>query len=306
MGSPLVSIIIATFNRSNVLRLTIEAVRASSFADWEVIVAGDGCTDDTEEVVRSFQDPRITFFNLPQSSGDQSAPNNAGLSRARGQYVAFLNHDDFWTKDHLERGLEAIRPGGIDLVAAITVAIDHHDRAHLMGVSNSGSYEPWVFFPVSSWLMRRELAARVPWRPGREIHLVPSQDWIFRAWRAGATMRSTGRITVISIGSNSRPGSYSGRHIEEYARLFASLEDPHLIPRLLVPTALRLTADLHGATPGRMFARAFRLIGRNVLLALGIHPQAMWQILKLRRRGAILDQMRRTRGLSPLPRGESR
>ena len=48
------------------------------------------------------------------------------------------------------------------------------------------------------------------------------------------------------------------------------------------------------------------IIVRNLLLALGIHPQAMWQILKLRRRGAILDQMRRTRGLSPLPRGESR
>lgn len=305
MDNPAVSIIIATFNRSNVLRLTIEAVRASSFADWEIIVVGDACTDDTEEVVRSLQDPRITFFNLPQNSGDQSAPNNAGFKRARGRYVAFLNHDDFWTKDHLERGLEAIA-GGSDLVAAITVAIDHHDHAHLMGVSNSGSYEPCVFFPVSSWLMRRELAARVPWRPGRDLHLVPSQDWLFRASRTGATMRSTGRITVISIGSNSRPGSYSGRHIEEYARLFELLADPHLVPRLLVPTALRLTADLHAATPGRLFARAFRLIGRNVLLALGIHPHAMWQILKLRRRGAILDQMRRTRGLSPLPRGESR
>ena len=269
-----------------------------------MIVVGDACTDDTEEVVRSFQDPRITFFNLPQNSGDQATPNNAGLSRARGQYVAYLNHDDLWTKDHLERGLEAI--AGSDLVAAITVGIDQHGNANLMGVSSSGSYEPWVFFPVSSWLMRRELAARVPWRPARDLRMVPSQEWLYRAWRAGATMRSTGRMTVIAIGSNGRAGSYSGRQIEEYARMAELLPDPHLVPRLLVPTALRLTAELNGVTPARLIVRAFRLIGRNVLLALGIHPHAAWQMLKLRRKGAILDRMRRTRGLSPLPRGESR
>jgi glycosyltransferase involved in cell wall biosynthesis len=303
LSNPTVSIITATFNRSNVLRLTIEAVRASSFTDWELIVIGDACTDDTEEVVLSFRDPRITFFNLPRNSGEQATPNNAGFSHARGRYVAFLNHDDFWAKDHLETCLEAM--AGADLVTAVTVAIDHHRNANLMGVSSSGSYVPWVFYPVSSWLIRRELAARVSWRPARDLHLVPSQDWLFRAWKSGATMRSTGRATVIAIGSNGRSGSYSERQIDEYSRMAELMADPDLVPRLLAPTAFRLTAEFHGATPTALISRAFRIIGRRALIAAGIHPHSVWQMFKLRRKGALLDQMRRTRGLSPLPRGES-
>lgn len=300
---PLVSIITATYNRSNVLRLTIEAVRASTIGDWEMIVVGDGCTDDTGDMVRSLEDPRITFFNLPENTGDQAAPNNAGIRRARGRYVAMLNHDDFWLPEHLQRGLDAI--GDSDLVSAITVSIDHRDTTSLLGVSSSGGYEPWGFVPVSSWLMRRELAARIPWRPAREHHMVPSQEWLFRAWKAGATIRTTGRVTVIAIGSNGRAGSYSRRHIEEYSRMAELLRtDPDLIAHLLAPVAVRLTAEQSAVTPVPLLMRAVRILVRRLVLALGMHPHAVRQMLKLRRRGALLDQMRRTRGLSPLPRGE--
>src|SRR5581483_1041903 len=87
-----VSVVIATFNRSNVLRFAIESVRWQTYPDWELIVVGDCCTDDTEEVVRSFNDPRVRFVNLPRNHGEQSVPNNFGCDLAQGEYIAFLNH----------------------------------------------------------------------------------------------------------------------------------------------------------------------------------------------------------------------
>ena len=85
---PLVSIILATYNRSPVLAHAIESVRRSTLTDWELIVVGDGCTDDTAAVVASFDDPRVTFINLPRNVGEQSGPNNEGLRLARGRYIA--------------------------------------------------------------------------------------------------------------------------------------------------------------------------------------------------------------------------
>ena len=75
---PGVSVIIATYQRPQVLRRAIESVRASTTADWEVVVVGDACTDDTEAVVRRFGDRRIRFSNLERNFGEQSGPNNAG------------------------------------------------------------------------------------------------------------------------------------------------------------------------------------------------------------------------------------
>ena len=91
---PLVSIVIATYNRSQVVAHAIASVRRSTITDWELIVVGDHCTDDTEAVVAGFADPRITWVNLAENAGEQSGPNNEGIRRARGRYLAFLNHDD--------------------------------------------------------------------------------------------------------------------------------------------------------------------------------------------------------------------
>ena len=85
--APVVSVIIATYNRSRVLAHAIESVRYSTVSNWELIVVGDHCTDDTAAIVASFDDPRITFINLPQNVGEQSGANNEGVRRgARSLY----------------------------------------------------------------------------------------------------------------------------------------------------------------------------------------------------------------------------
>src|SRR5688572_1019424 len=99
--SPVVSVILATYNWTSVLRYAIRTVLWQTFTDFELLVIGDGCTDDTAEVVASFRDPRIRWHNLPENTGNQAGPNNAGLAMARSEYVAYMHQDDLWLPDHL-------------------------------------------------------------------------------------------------------------------------------------------------------------------------------------------------------------
>jgi glycosyltransferase involved in cell wall biosynthesis len=94
--SPLISVITATYNWSSVLRYAIQSVLWQTLQGFEMLIIGDGCTDDSAEVVASFQDPRLRWHNLPENSGHQSMPNNTRLAMARGKYVAYLGHDDLW------------------------------------------------------------------------------------------------------------------------------------------------------------------------------------------------------------------
>ena len=122
-ATPALSVVVATYNRSQVLRHAIRSVIESTCTDWELIIVGDACTDDTGDCVASFSDPRIRYVNLPVNCGDQSGPNNHGVSLARGRYIAFLNHDDLYLRDHLETCVAALDGGGADLVwAACAVA----------------------------------------------------------------------------------------------------------------------------------------------------------------------------------------
>jgi len=81
---PRVSVIIATYNRSDVLRCAVATVQFQTLADWELIVVGDECTDETASVMREFKDPRIRFVNIPENLGEQSGPANRGFEIAQG------------------------------------------------------------------------------------------------------------------------------------------------------------------------------------------------------------------------------
>jgi glycosyltransferase involved in cell wall biosynthesis len=117
---PLVTVVIATYNRAETLKYAIESVLWQTYKNFELWVIGDCCTDHTENVVQSFaHDQRVNWYNLPQNSGYQSKPNNEGIRRGKGEYIAYLNHDDIWLPNHLEDTVSHLQKTNADIAFSI-------------------------------------------------------------------------------------------------------------------------------------------------------------------------------------------
>ena len=120
-----VSAIITTHNRADLLPRAVQSVLAQTFADYEVIIVDDGSTDHTQEVVATLNQPKIRAFRHEVSRG-QSAAINAGIERARGEYVALLDDDDEWLPSKLALQVAAL-DGADENVAMVYGWYDYVD-----------------------------------------------------------------------------------------------------------------------------------------------------------------------------------
>jgi glycosyltransferase involved in cell wall biosynthesis len=97
-----VSIIVRTYNRAYILAEALESALKQSFTDFEIIVVDDASSDNTEEVVRKFHDDRIELIRHSQNKG-VAAANNTGVQAAQGEFIAWLDSDDTWKPDKIDR-----------------------------------------------------------------------------------------------------------------------------------------------------------------------------------------------------------
>lgn len=98
----LVSVCINAYNSADVISETIESVLNQTYKNLQIIVVDDCSTDNTAEVVKSFDDKRIELYSLPKN-GNISNANNECLHRAKGEYIAHLDSDDIWVADKIEK-----------------------------------------------------------------------------------------------------------------------------------------------------------------------------------------------------------
>lgn len=213
MGRPPLTVITATFNQPAALACALSSAQAQSFADFEYLVIGDGCTDETEEMVRDTGDPRIRWTNLTENSGNQSDVNRIALEMAAGERVAYLNHDDLWYPEHLNELMTCMDDGGFELASTLALAISPEPHLHrqVVGLPTLGAQDDniRVSSMTSTVMHTHDLASRAGgWKRWRESSTVPTLDFFARARAAANRHAVLPRITCLKFHSADRLDSY--------------------------------------------------------------------------------------------------
>lgn len=265
--TPFFSIVTATYGRGRHIIPTIQSVLQQSFENFELIVVGDGCDDETESIVKSFSDKRIAWRNLPQNTGSQSFPNNEGIHVSRGDWIAYIGHDDIWTPDHLSKMHAASdQDKAADFVIAGSV---YHTPPgtgiyYVHGLFEDPKTAFRYFFPPSSVAHRRDVTERIGlWRNPHSVVRAIDHDFMWRAVEAGLKFVSTGAITTHKFAAGHRYLSYLRvTSNEQQAMLEALAGGTAPDPAQIVATAKRdgtfmlaMPTDYEAYQPGAVFER---------------------------------------------------
>ncbi len=128
-GSSLVSVVIPTYNHARFLGRALQSVLDQTYTNWEAIVVDNHSQDNTDEVVQRFACGRFTLLKI-HNNGVIAASRNMGIRAAKGEWIAFLDSDDWWKPNKLQVCFEHIN-NNVDLV---------YHRLKLVGDANPGNY----------------------------------------------------------------------------------------------------------------------------------------------------------------------
>lgn len=126
MGNPLISVIVPVYNTERYLQKCIESICKQSFDNIELICVNDGSQDKSADILKhlSAQDSRMKVIHLKQSSGSAAAPRNIGLKHANGKYIIFLDSDDYFDLNMLEKMYLHAEKYTADLVMCDNYTVD--------------------------------------------------------------------------------------------------------------------------------------------------------------------------------------
>jgi teichuronic acid biosynthesis glycosyltransferase TuaG len=129
--TPVISVILPTWNCADLLKEALDSVMAQSYKNWETIVINNNSKDHTKDVVNSFNDGRIKIIDF-DNRGVIAAARNRGIETAAGEFVAFLDSDDLWYPQKLENCLIALQAHRADVVC-------HGERHFVIAPDNQRS-----------------------------------------------------------------------------------------------------------------------------------------------------------------------
>lgn len=168
-GNPAVTVIIPTYKRPRLVGRAIESVLKQTIKDLELLVIDDCSQDETRAIVEAIGDPRVRYVKHDTNKG-LPAVRNTGIRLARGQYIAFLDDDDEWCPDKLERQL-AVIPGH-DAVACAAIANGVTVRIHRRPTITSDDLRRGSFAP-SSLLVKADVLRTVLF----DETITQGEDW---------------------------------------------------------------------------------------------------------------------------------
>ncbi len=212
-------------------------------------MVGDGCTDDSEQVVASFGDERVRWHNLEANSGSQATPNNVGLDLARGEYIAYQGHDDVWHPKHLAAMLAHLQSTGADFAYCLAEVLGPPgSRVRYLTGPREADLIPGTWLPPTSIVHRTELARRIGgWRTWEEADGPPDTDFIDRVRESGARLIRVPALTAFKFPSSFRTNAYRDRPSHEQEAYVRRIErERFFIERELAALALRRLSPLKG------------------------------------------------------------
>jgi len=140
----LVTVVIPLYNKEEQIGRAIRSVREQTFADWRMVVVDDGSTDAGPAIVEQIEDERIEMVR--QANAGPGAARNAGAKLAESKYVAFLDADDEWYPQFLERTLEAIEEHDVAMVSATMVELPRGNDT--LAILRENGVEPGVLTDI--------------------------------------------------------------------------------------------------------------------------------------------------------------
>ena len=101
------SIVIPAYNRAHMIKETLESTFLQTYPNYEIIVVDDGSTDNTEEVIKTFNHPKITYHK--KKNEERAVARNTGTQLAKGDYVIFFDSDDYLLPNHLSEAVKLVK-----------------------------------------------------------------------------------------------------------------------------------------------------------------------------------------------------
>ena len=188
MSSPLVTIVMPSYNARRFIQLSIQSVLNQTYSEWELLVVDDYSTDNTVEIVKALveKDSRIEVIRLPSNSGGPATPRNIGVKQANGNYVAFLDSDDIWHPKKLELQMQILVDTNSefcctamrDFVSEDAIIFLEPDSGNHVGV-NFKQQQLRARIPTSSVIATKSLLQETPFNESRSYVAVEDYDcWL--------------------------------------------------------------------------------------------------------------------------------
>ena len=191
---PLVSVIMPTYNHAKFIGKAVESVLSQTYQNFELIIINNYSEDDTEKIVASYKDDRIIYLKF-RNNGIIAASRNYGIKHSHGEYIAFLDSDDFWHRQKLEKQLPHFVDEQIVGVATDAVIKGNETCRHelFFGKSKLG-YKDYVYNNIftnnpiitSSLIIRKNILVSADYFDERkEFQFIEDMDLWLRMARAG-------------------------------------------------------------------------------------------------------------------------
>jgi len=208
---PLVSIVIPVFNRARLIGRAVSSALGQTWHNLEIIVVDDASTDNLTAALARFTDPRLRCLRHPTNRG-AAAARNSGIAAAGGDYVAFLDSDDWWLPDKIGQQVSAMR-GQPQEVAGHVCAFAYRKPGHRTRRIGGGWTEAnfaraqlfgCTFGPGTTLLCRRAIFAEIGGFD-EELRRLEDWDWMLRLAASGYRLLA-GQEVLAEVEAGSSPG----------------------------------------------------------------------------------------------------